>query len=159
MSSSIVDEITNSTVFLNGAPYEPSDDDEVKRMVSLLEIKQGEKSVDVGSGDGRVVIAMAEEGAIAYGFENDGYLVKESRRNIQRAKMSQTAFIRQTDFWDEEYGSFDKIIVFQFGTVMERLEKKFESELRDGTYVVSQFWKFPNWKYVKKIGDVYLYIK
>ncbi|MEI6533518.1 MAG: methyltransferase domain-containing protein [Candidatus Roizmanbacteria bacterium] len=159
MSSSIIEQIENSTVFINGAPYEPSDDDEVKRMVSLLEIKQGEKAVDIGSGDGRVVIAMAEEGAVAYGFENDRYLVKESRRNIQRAKMSHSAFIKQTDFWDENYNLFDKIIVFQFGTVMKRLEKKLESELRDGTYVVSQFWKFPNWKYVKKISDVYLYIK
>lgn len=52
-----------------GAPYAPSDEDKIQRMLSLARAAKGDRAVDVGSGDGRVVIALAKIGAHATGYE------------------------------------------------------------------------------------------
>ena len=60
---------------LKGAIYDPSNNESVKKMVELAQIKPGEKSVDLGSGDGRVVIEFAKKGIQAHGYEINPLLV------------------------------------------------------------------------------------
>ena len=52
-----------------GAPYVPTAEERVAKMVSLVKVKPHEKAADLGSGDGRIVIALALSGAEAHGYE------------------------------------------------------------------------------------------
>ena len=62
-------------MFFWGAFFAKTDDVSLQNMIKLAKIKPGDIAVDLGSGDGKIVIAMAKAGAIAYGFEINPFLV------------------------------------------------------------------------------------
>ncbi len=68
-------------------PYVPSPEYVVDKMIELAGVKKGDVVYDLGSGDGRIVIAAAKKGAKAVGFEIDPDLVGESRANIQKGQL------------------------------------------------------------------------
>lgn len=145
--------------WLFGAPFEPTNNKKVKKIIRLAKIKKGEKAVDLGSGDGRLVIELARAGAEAHGYEINPILVFLSRRNIKKAGLKEKAFIHFKSFWSEDLGKYDVVVMFQFHTIMKKLEKKLRKELKKGARVVSYYWKFPSWKIVKKIDNIHLYKK
>lgn len=137
-----------------GAPYAPLGEERIKRVISLLKIKKGQKILDLGSGDGRVVIALAKHEAKAYGFEINPIFYLISRF---KARSIQNAHFKLTDFWQEDLSSYDAITLYGITHMMPALEKKLRQELKPGTLVVSNHFKFPHWKIIKKFVDVYLY--
>lgn len=143
--------------FKDGAWFEPSWDDRIKWMIQLLEIKSTDKIIDIGSGDGRVVEAIARAGAEAYGIEKDTKLVKKSRNRIEQAGLNQRAHIIEGDMWHYNYHLFNKATIYQLSTVMERMETKLQTELTPPSIVVSNYWRFPTWPCTKQIVDVYQY--
>lgn len=145
--------------FLFGAPFEPTDEKKIKKMIRLVRIKKGEKAVDLGSGDGRIVIALARAGAEAHGYEINPFLVLISKWNIKKAGLGGKAFIHWGSFWNANFRNYKIVLLFQFSTIMNRLEKKLKKELKKGSRVVSYYWKFPNWKPSKKIENIWLYKK
>ncbi|CEP77410.1 MAG: methyltransferase domain-containing protein [Defluviitoga tunisiensis] len=144
---------------LKGAIYDPSNKEAVKKMVELAQIKPGEKSVDLGSGDGRVVIEFAKKGIQAHGYEINPLLVIISRINIRKAGLKGKAFIHWNNFWKVDLSQYDIITVFQVSFAMDRLEKKLMYELKPGARVISNYWTFPNWRPSKYEKDVYVYEK
>ena len=143
--------------WLFGAPFEPTRNKKIRDILKLAKVKKGEKAVDLGSGDGRIVLALAKKGAKAHGFEVNPLLVLISRYRIKKAGLKNKAFIHWKSFWKTSLKKYDVLILFQFPTIMERLEKKLKKELRPKARVVSYYWKFPNWKYSKRIKNVFLY--
>ena len=142
-----------------GAPFEPTSSKKLKKIIKLAKIKKGYKAVDLGSGDGRIVIEMAKKGAEAHGFEINPFLVFLSRRKIKKAELKGKAFIHWKSFWRENLGKYDIIVLFQFPTIMERLEKKLKKELKSKARVVSYYWKFPKWKIKNKKENIFVYQK
>jgi ribosomal protein L11 methylase PrmA len=128
-------------------------------MIKLAKIKKGDKAVDLGSGDGRIVIALAKAGAEAHGYEINPFLVWYSRYKIKKAGLKGKAFIHRKSFWKINFKQFDVIMMFQFHTIMDKLKKKLKKELKPKARVVSYYWKFPKWKPNKKIDNIYLYKK
>ena len=126
-----------------GAIYVPSTPEKAQQMAELSGLQRGDRAADLGSGDGRVVIACARRGAEAHGFEVNPYLVLVSRRNIRRAGLQDRAFIHWKSFWRADLSGFDVLIIFQGSFVMRRLEAKLRKELAPGARVVSDFWGFP----------------
>jgi ribosomal protein L11 methylase PrmA len=126
-----------------GAIYVPSTHEKAAQMAELSALTQGEKSADLGSGDGRVVIACARRGAEAHGFEVNPILVLLSRRNIRRAGLQGKAFIHCKSFWRARLSPFQVVTLFQGSFVMRRLEAKVRREMEPGTRVISDYWGFP----------------
>ncbi len=143
--------------FLFGAPFEPTRDKKVKKMIKLAGIKKGDKAVDLGSGDGRIVIALAKAGAEAHGYEINPLLILLSRWKIKKAGLKGKAFIHWKNFWEVNFKKYDIIMLFQFHTIMNKLKKKLKKELKSKSRIVSYYWKFPDWKPSKKIENIYLY--
>ena len=67
-----------------GPFYVPTRRKYVPRIIAMLDLKAGDKVVDLGSGDGRLVIALAEAGAEAHGFEHNPLLVMRSKKSIKK---------------------------------------------------------------------------
>src|ERR687897_1017073 len=78
-------------------PFVPTPQEVVDKMIELAGVKKGDTVYDLGSGDGRIVITAAKKGAKAVGFEIDGDLVKESRENVRKSGVQNSAEIRQQD--------------------------------------------------------------
>ena len=140
-----------------GAIYDPSSRAEAEAMSRLAEVVRGEKAVDLGSGDGRVVIALARQGALAHGYEINPILVLVSRRNIRREGLSGRAFIHWGNFWRRRLSGYTLITVFQVGFVMGRLEAKLKRELPPGARIVSHYWRFPGLRPEQTQGNLYRY--
>lgn len=144
---------------VKGAPFMISGKNPIRRIIKILEIKPGQKAADLGSGDGRIVIAMARAGAIAHGYEINPFLVWWSRRKIAREGLSGKAFIHQKSFWNENFSSFDFISIYGIGYIMKDLEEKLQRELPVGAKVAANAFEFPTWKYAKRDNGVFLYVK
>jgi hypothetical protein len=140
-----------------GAIYDPSTHAQAGTMVDLAGVRAGERAVDLGSGDGRIVIELAVRGAEAHGFEVNPVLVLLARRNISRHGLEGKAFIHWRSFWRADLSRFDIVTTFQVDFVMARLEDKLKRELADGARVVSHHWRFPTWPAETVRGDMYLY--
>lgn len=145
--------------FLFGAPFQPTNEKKLKKMIKLAGVKKGDKAVDLGSGDGRIVIALAKEGAEAHGYEINPFLVLLSKYKIKREGLSKKAFIHWKSFWSVNFRKYDVVTLFQFSTIMAKLEKKLKKELKPKSKVISYYWKFPRWNHSKKIGNIWLYKK
>ncbi|MFA6550202.1 MAG: methyltransferase domain-containing protein [Candidatus Gracilibacteria bacterium] len=143
----------------SGAPYLPTTDENVLKMVKFASMKRGQKILDVGSGDGRIVIAFAKAGAEAHGFEINPILVWMSRRNIKRAGLQGKAFIHFVNFWKRDFSPYDLVIVYQITHLMKKFQKKFEKELRPGTKILCNSFFLPDWKEEKKDKPLFLYTK
>ena len=145
--------------FLFGAPFQPTNEDKLRKMIKLANIKKGDKAVDLGSGDGRIVIALAKAGAEAHGYEINPFLVLFSKCKIKKEGLSKKAFIHWKSFWNINFKDYNVVTLFQFGTIMNKLELKLKKELKPKSRVVSYYWKFPRWKPSKHIGNIWLYLK
>ena len=140
-------------------PYVETPIEKVEKMVAFADVKPGKKSVDLGAGDGRIVIAMAKAGAKAYGFEIVEKYVRRSKINIIKAGLHGNAFVSLGDFWKEDLSSYDIVTIYSMAAIMEELEGKLNRELRPGTVVISNGFKIPNWKEVKEDDHLHFYIK
>lgn len=137
-----------------GAPYEGTGKKKIGDIIELAKAKKGDKIVDLGSGDGRIVIAFAKKGIETHGFEINPFLVLASK---WKSRKLDNAFIHWESFWKEDLRKYDVVILFQYKTIMSKLKKKLAKELKKSSKIVSYHWKFKDWKISQKKGDVYLY--
>ncbi len=143
----------------DGAYFEPTSDNDLSIALDLLALAPTDRVADLGAGDGQVVVSMAQFGAIVCGFEKDEELVKLAQANINEADLCLNAYIKHANFWEQSLTPFNKIYIFQYYTIMDRLEEKLLAELLPGSQVVSNHWVFPSWPHKKQVGDIYLYAK
>ncbi len=139
-------------------PFIPSNDQRVKTMFKLADLKTGEISLDLGAGDGKVVIAFAEAGAIAYGIEIDEILTELARHNIKKKRLEKKAQIINGDMWKIPLGNYDIITIYGLTSILYKLEEKIQSETKKGCRIICNYFHFPNLKPEKMVNDVYLYI-
>jgi len=142
-----------------GAIYVPTTKERVEKMVKLLGVKSGQTVVDLGAGDGRLLIALAKNGAKAYGYEINPLLVSRARENIKEAGLDGSAFIYCKSFWSQDLKDFDAVVVFGMRHMMKKLENKFERELKPGAKIVSNYFTLPTWLPAKEEDKIYVYTK
>lgn len=144
----------------HGAPFVPTDPAKVNRLVRLAQVKAGDKVCDLGSGDGRLVMACARAGASVVGLELNPFLVWLSRWHIRQAGLEDRASVRQANLWQEDLSGFNVVLVFGAGgPMMSRLESKLMGELQPGARVVSNGFAFPNWQPANRDRSLYFYVR
>ncbi len=137
-----------------GAPFVPSSKDKIKKMLSLAEIKKEDKILDIGSGDGRVLLAANKSGAKCVGVEISPVLYWWSRLRCAGKNIK----IYKKDFWNFDISDVNILMVYCIPGKMKKLEEKIKKEMKPGSKIISNGFKFPDWQYTKKDGRVYLYI-
>jgi len=141
---------------LHGPVFVRSADDKLHTMLSLPNLSKQTKIIDLGSGDGKVLLALAKKGIEGTGVEINPILAAQSRKNIAQAGFKGITILRQS-FWKTNLSQYD--VVFFYGTsyIMKKLEEKLKKELKPGAQFVSNYFKLPNLKPVKSKNGVYLY--
>lgn len=155
----LIKNIVDGIVLLYGAPFVASADDQVEKMVKLAKIRKREKVVDLGSGDGRLLIALAQSGWEADGIEINPFLVWFSRRKIKNLDLKDKIDIYRKNFWNVDFSKYDVVMVYAIQHVMQNLEKKLRKELKPGSRVISNYFQFPHWEPTYTDGNIRLYVK
>ncbi|WP_448381012.1 SAM-dependent methyltransferase [Gloeomargarita sp.] len=127
-------------------PYVPTPQEVVDAMLKLGRVNSQDILLDLGSGDGRIVITAARDYQVkkAVGVEIDPALVAESRRNIQRAGVADRAEIIQQNLFDTDLSKYTVITMYLLPSVNLRLRPKL-LRLRPGTRIVSHAFDMGEW--------------
>jgi SAM-dependent methyltransferase len=129
------------------APFVTTPHEVVSRMLDLAEIKQGDVLYDLGSGDGRIVVAAAKKfGIRAVGFEIDPVLVKDSRQIIKQAGLEELVEIRQQDIRTVDFSPASVVTMYLYPAANLRLRPVLMRELKPGSRVISHDFGMGSWK-------------
>jgi len=146
-----------------GAPFVPLEPEIVERVMLHAAIKPGDVFYDLGSGDGRIVVAASLRGAQAYGVEIDKSKVLYSRVWLFMLRLNKTAEIIHQDFFKVNLSKADIVCLFLLQDTNEKLQEKLEKELKKGAKVISVAFTFPKWQpeiidpHGPKYGPIYVY--
>jgi tRNA1(Val) A37 N6-methylase TrmN6 len=136
------------------APYYPTPEAIVVKMLELGGLKAGEKMFDLGSGDGRIVIAAAQKfHANAVGVELDKDLCRQSLERIRKFGLEKTAQIVNGDILKQDYRSADLITVYLLPNSNDKVQPLLEQQLKKGARVVAHDFEFRNWT-PAKVEDI-----
>ncbi len=128
------------------ATYYPTPDFVVDRMLELAAPVEGELHYDLGSGDGRIVIAAAGRYKTrSVGFEIDPDLIRVSRNRIRRRGLADRATIEARDLLTADLGAADFVTAFLTPEAFEQLTPLLETRLRPGARVVAYKFPVPGW--------------
>lgn len=128
------------------APYLPTPIVKVRRMLEVARVRPGELVIDVGCGDGRIVILAAEEfGARAVGIEIDPEMVARSRRAVAARGLQDRVQILAANALDVDLSPADVVTLYLTPEGVALLRLHLERTLRPGTRVVSFVYKMPRW--------------
>src|SRR5438132_13850909 len=129
------------------APYYPTPETIVQKMLQFGGLKAGEKMFDLGSGDGRIVIMAAEKfHANAVGVELDKELYRQSTDRIQSQRLQKIAKIIDGDILQQDYSSADLVTVYLLPMSNDKVRPILEKQLKKGTRIVSHDFEFKDWK-------------
>ena len=139
------------------APYYPTPETIVEKMLSLGGLKAGERMYDLGSGDGRIVIVAAQKfHADAIGVELDKDLCKRSTAKILKLGLEKNAHIVNGDLLKQNYSSADLVTVYLLpDAVNNKVQPLLDRQLKKGARVVAKDFDFRNWtpEKVENIAD------
>lgn len=128
------------------APYVGTPLDRVRRMLRVAKVKPEEVVIDIGSGDGRIVILAAEEfGARAIGIELDAELVAHSRSVVVARGLEKRVSILHANALDVDLSPADVVTVYITPEGMALLKPHLAHTLRKGTRVVTNVVQVPGW--------------
>ncbi len=143
--------------YMEGPPFVGSKPEVLAAAAALAELKSGETVVDLGSGDGRVLFAAARVGCKAVGYEMNPFLVLRTIAAAWRLGLAERVRVHWGDFWKADLSAADVVTIFGFSTIMERLRRKCEAELKPGARVVSFRYRIPGWNPSSERDRVFLY--
>jgi hypothetical protein len=138
------------------APFVPTPQEVVDRMLELAELRKGDVLYDLGSGDGRIVLsAAARYGVKAVGFEIDPVLVMESREAIHRAGLDHLAEIREQDIRSVNFSPATVLTLYLYPAANLRLRSAILSQMKPGSRVISHDFAMGDWQpeRVERITD------
>ena len=133
-------------------PFVVSPDAVVERMLYLAQPKAGERLVDLGSGDGRIVIEAAKRfGARGLGVDVDPRLVNLARENAKRAGVESLASFEVKDLFDTDLHGVSVVTMYLLPEVNLKLLPRFIDQLRPGARIVSHDYELGPWPFDEMI--------
>ena len=129
------------------SPFITTPPDVVERMLRLAGTGPSDLVVDLGSGDGRIVIdAAIKFGARGLGIELDPALVEKSRDLVRQANVADRVSIVHGDVLKADISQASVVTVYLLPSLLGRLQSRFMEELKPGTRVVSHAFAMTSWK-------------
>jgi len=146
-----------TNVLQPGAIYYPTTDSAVTQILKLSQTGSKDTLIDLGSGDGRILIAAARLGAVTIGYEINPFLVWRSRHLIHQAKLDKLATVRWKSFWQADFSQATVVTVYLLPHLMNRLQRLLEKKVNHPIRLVSNNYPFPQLTPVKHYCQIYLY--
>ncbi len=118
----------------------------VDKMLVLGKVTPKDFLVDLGSGDGRTVITAAKRGTRALGIEYNPDMVELSKRNAEKAGVSQMAEFKRADLFETDFSHATVVTMFLLPDINLRLRPKI-LDMKPGTRIVSNSFTMGEWKW------------
>lgn len=133
-------------------PYVPTPDSIVERMLDMANVGPGDYVIDLGSGDGRIVIAAAKRGAIGHGVDLNPVRVKEARENAVKAGVADNVVFVEENIFETDFSRASVIAMYLFPDINVKLRPSLLENLEPGSRIVSHDFDMYEWKPDKKHG-------
>lgn len=145
------------------APFVATDYEVVDAMLALAEVRPDDEVIDLGSGDGRILVAAARShGARGLGVDIDPARIRESNDNAARAGVSGRVEFRRQDLFEAPLGDADVLTLYLSNEVNQRLRPRILAQMRPGARVVSHNFTMGDWRPDQRhnvgTASVYLWI-
>jgi hypothetical protein len=131
---------------LGKLPYVPTPQVVVDEMLKMAEVKANDFVIDLGSGDGRIIITAAKAlKAKGLGVDIDAKLVALSNKNAQSAGVADRAEFAERDMFKTDISKASVLTLYVLPDFMQKLRAKIQSELKPGTRVVAHDYHLGDW--------------
>lgn len=128
----------------SSVPFVVSPQEVVHRMLRIAEVGPDDMLIDLGSGDGRVVIGAARRGARGLGVDIDPELVAQARANATRAGVASRARFEHQDLFETDLSQASVVTMYLLPQINLKLMPRLLA-LAPGTRVVSHDWDMGPW--------------
>ena len=126
-------------------PFVVSPEEVVDRMLRIADVGPSDYVIDLGSGDGRIVVGAAKRGARALGIDIDPSLVEKGRINAAAAGVAERASFAAQDLFDTDLSGASVVTMYLLPDVNLKLRPKL-LQLKPGTRIVSHDWNMGEWE-------------
>jgi cyclopropane fatty-acyl-phospholipid synthase-like methyltransferase len=147
--------ISFSFVIFFGAPYVPTLNQQRQAALDLLDLKPGQLFLELGSGDGRLLVAAAKRGLKSVGYELNPILYLISR--LVTYKYRRQIKVEYGNFWSKQWPPADGIYSFIMQKYMAKLDKKIVQSNRKNIKLVSYAFYIPGKKILRRKQGLLLY--
>jgi SAM-dependent methyltransferase len=144
--------ITFGGVLLRGAPYVPTLDAQGRAALELLDLKPGQTLLELGSGDGKVLVLAAQAGLYAIGIELNPFLAAISWLRTRRYRRQ--VRVIWGDFWRKTWPECDGVYVFLLDRFMPKLDTKMQEVKKP---LASFAFRIPGRKVAIEKSGIFLY--
>lgn len=128
-------------------PYVATIEEVVDRMLALAQVGPSDHVVDLGCGDGRILIAAARtRGASGYGVDLDPRRIREAEANARRAGVAGRLRFEVRDLFEAPIAGASVVAIYLLPEINLRLRPRLLAELRPGTRVVSHAFDMGDWR-------------
>src|SRR5438105_3031548 len=125
-------------------PYVQTPMEIVERMLRMAEVRKGDFVIDLGSGDGRIVIEAAKRGARGLGVDLDPALVKLATQNAQQAGVGERARFEVRDIFETDLSRASVVTMYLLPDFNAKLQPRLLA-LKPGTRIVSHDGSIGDW--------------
>ena len=149
------------------APFVPTPEDVVDRMLALANVGKSDTVLDLGSGDGRIPIRAAQKyGARGIGVEIDPQLIEVAKANAEKAGVGSLVEFRREDAMTTDVSQATVVTLYLLSSSNAKLRPRLMAGLKPGARIVSHAFSMgPDWpadttdRFVSARGDeVTLYL-
>ena len=127
------------------APFRPTPDDALERMLELAGVGPGDRLIDLGCGDGRIVLAAARRGAEAVGIDIDPERIAEAEAALPAVGVAGRARFVLGDLFAVDLAGFSVVTLYLLPVPNRWLEGRLRRDLRPGARVVSFRFPIADW--------------
>lgn len=129
-------------------PYLPTPEPVVEKMLQMARVGPGDVVYDLGSGDGRIVVAAVRDfnATKAVGVEIDSSLIYQSERNAEAAGVADRTIFVQQDIFKMDFSEASVLTMFLLTEINLKLRPRILSTLKPGTRVVSHRFDMGDWE-------------
>jgi hypothetical protein len=142
-------------------PYVATDLQVVDAMLGLAQVKPDDNVIDLGSGDGRILISAARSlGAHGLGVDIDPARIRESTANAEEAGVAGRVSFRQQDLFETPLRAADVLTLYLLPEINLRLRPRILNQMRPGTRVVSHDFDMGDWHWDQRqrVGNATIYL-
>ena len=132
--------------FFIGPPFLPTPMSIIKELIQIANISTNDVVVDLGSGDGRLLIYAARQGATAKGWEINPFLVLWTYLVASRYRVGKRVKVYLQSYHKGDFSDATVVFLFNFPPYMPKLEQKLQRDLQKGTKIISYKFTLPTLK-------------
>ncbi len=127
-------------------PYVPTPQPVVDKMLDMADVGPGDYVIDLGSGDGRIVISAVQRGAYGHGIDLDPERIKEARENAAAQDLGDEVMFLQENIFETDFSRASVITMYLLNSVNRKLRPHLLENLEPGTRIVSHSFNMGDWE-------------